>query len=181
MDDGPDQDPMVSSSRAIIVRPRSLTVPLNWIFLPGSSRTMLRSSRTISALKTADFWSVFWNDFWTGSSRTILDRPGTISVWQNPESKGFWQINYRPYRALISVVGFGDLLGYLSSLYVVDNFRYRQIGNAVAVPVARVLGYTLGLAWMKQSGDGHLMTLPPKFAFSDTVEQPSSSSSGIQQ
>ncbi|PKU63890.1 hypothetical protein MA16_Dca009874 [Dendrobium catenatum] len=29
-------------------------------------------------------------------SLPILDHPGTISAWQNPESKGFWQINYRP-------------------------------------------------------------------------------------
>ncbi|PKU83196.1 hypothetical protein MA16_Dca006596 [Dendrobium catenatum] len=78
-----------------------------------------------------------------GSSRPILDRHGTISVWQNPESKteiivlencpvrlefghivlddvAIGQDDQTKCRALISVVGFGDLLGYLSSLYVVN-------------------------------------------------------------
>ncbi|XP_057478976.1 DNA (cytosine-5)-methyltransferase CMT2-like isoform X3 [Actinidia eriantha] len=43
--------------------------------------------------------------------------------------------------------------------------RYRQIGNAVAVPVARALGYTLGMAIRKQTGSDPLRTLPPKFTF----------------
>ncbi|KAK3037663.1 hypothetical protein RJ639_030440 [Escallonia herrerae] len=42
--------------------------------------------------------------------------------------------------------------------------RYCQVGNAVSVPVARALGYTLGMAFRKQSTDGPLMTLPPKFS-----------------
>ncbi|KZV25539.1 DNA (cytosine-5)-methyltransferase CMT2 [Dorcoceras hygrometricum] len=41
--------------------------------------------------------------------------------------------------------------------------RYCQIGNAVSVPVARALGYALGMAYHKVSGDEPLMTLPPKF------------------
>lgn len=42
--------------------------------------------------------------------------------------------------------------------------RYIQVGNAVAVPVARALGYALATA-MKTEGplDGPLLTLPPKF------------------
>lgn len=44
--------------------------------------------------------------------------------------------------------------------------RYRQIGNAVAVPVSRALGFALATAWLKKSGDEPLMTLPPKFSFS---------------
>ncbi|KAH7835368.1 hypothetical protein Vadar_025504 [Vaccinium darrowii] len=43
--------------------------------------------------------------------------------------------------------------------------RYRQVGNAVAVPVARALGYAMGMASQKLSGNEPLMTLPPKFAF----------------
>ncbi|KAH6760891.1 chromomethylase 2 [Perilla frutescens var. frutescens] len=41
--------------------------------------------------------------------------------------------------------------------------RYCQIGNAVSIPVARALGYALGMAYRKAVGDGPLMTLPPKF------------------
>ncbi|THG09371.1 hypothetical protein TEA_013787 [Camellia sinensis var. sinensis] len=43
--------------------------------------------------------------------------------------------------------------------------RYCQVGNAVAVPVARALGYSLGIAVQKLGGNEPLMTLPPKFTF----------------
>lgn len=43
------------------------------------------------------------------------------------------------------------------------NSRYIQVGNAVAVPVARALGYALGLAAQGSVSDGPLFTLPPKF------------------
>ncbi|GLT80633.1 hypothetical protein SLA2020_520640 [Shorea laevis] len=48
--------------------------------------------------------------------------------------------------------------------------RYCQIGNAVAVPVARALGYALGMAFQKKSGDDPLMTLPPKFSLSNYIQ-----------
>uniref|UniRef100_A0A803KLX9 Cytosine-specific methyltransferase n=1 Tax=Chenopodium quinoa TaxID=63459 RepID=A0A803KLX9_CHEQI len=42
--------------------------------------------------------------------------------------------------------------------------RYIQVGNAVAVPVARALGYSLALAMASEGSlDGPVMTLPPKF------------------
>ncbi|XP_021898699.1 DNA (cytosine-5)-methyltransferase CMT3 isoform X2 [Carica papaya] len=41
--------------------------------------------------------------------------------------------------------------------------RYIQIGNAVAVPVARALGYTLGLAYQGLANDEPLFTLPERF------------------
>ena len=44
--------------------------------------------------------------------------------------------------------------------------RYCQIGNAVAVSVSRALGYTLGLACRKLSGNEPLVALPPKFSHS---------------
>nr|XP_043640111.1 DNA (cytosine-5)-methyltransferase CMT2-like isoform X2 [Erigeron canadensis] len=48
--------------------------------------------------------------------------------------------------------------------------RYRQVGNAVAVPVGRALGYTLGMAVQKLTGNEPLLTLPAKFAHSTTLE-----------
>ncbi|KAL6549805.1 hypothetical protein OROMI_020293 [Orobanche minor] len=42
--------------------------------------------------------------------------------------------------------------------------RYRQVGNAVSIPVGRALGYALGMAYGKAIGDEPLMTLPPKFS-----------------
>ncbi|KAM5548199.1 DNA (cytosine-5)-methyltransferase CMT3-like [Rosa sericea] len=38
--------------------------------------------------------------------------------------------------------------------------RYMQIGNAVAVPVSRALGYTLGLAYKGSAGEDSLFELP---------------------
>ncbi|KAK7360619.1 hypothetical protein VNO77_02626 [Canavalia gladiata] len=48
--------------------------------------------------------------------------------------------------------------------------RYCQIGNAVAVPVARALGYALGLAYRNLSGNEPLITLPPKFSHSNHLQ-----------
>ncbi|XP_057541333.1 DNA (cytosine-5)-methyltransferase CMT3-like isoform X2 [Amaranthus tricolor] len=48
--------------------------------------------------------------------------------------------------------------------------RYRQIGNAVAVSVAKALGYSLGKAVQKLSGNGPLMELPHKFSHMTAVE-----------
>lgn len=42
--------------------------------------------------------------------------------------------------------------------------KYCQIGNAVSAPVARALGYALGMASQKVSGDEPLVILPPKFS-----------------
>lgn len=41
--------------------------------------------------------------------------------------------------------------------------RYIQVGNAVAVPVARALGFSLGLAAKGSSSEQPLLTLPRKF------------------
>ncbi|XP_028105482.1 DNA (cytosine-5)-methyltransferase CMT2-like isoform X1 [Camellia sinensis] len=56
--------------------------------------------------------------------------------------------------------GFPDFYRFCGSV----KQRYRQVGNAVAVPVARALGYALGMAFRKRGGNEPLMTLPPKFA-----------------
>ncbi|CAN6478071.1 unnamed protein product [Victoria cruziana] len=41
--------------------------------------------------------------------------------------------------------------------------RYIQVGNAVAVPVARALGYALGMSFQKIANDQSVLILPPKF------------------
>ncbi|XP_059441430.1 DNA (cytosine-5)-methyltransferase CMT2 isoform X2 [Corylus avellana] len=48
--------------------------------------------------------------------------------------------------------------------------RYCQIGNAVSVPVARALGYALGLSFRKLSRDEPLTTLPPEFSHSNYLQ-----------
>jgi len=49
------------------------------------------------------------------------------------------------------------------------SYRYRKVGNAVAIPVAKALGYALGIASQKLIGKEPLMTLPPKFAYSNRL------------
>ncbi|KAK1314626.1 DNA (cytosine-5)-methyltransferase 1 [Acorus calamus] len=51
--------------------------------------------------------------------------------------------------------------------------RYIQVGNAVAVPVARGLGYALGMAVKGLNSEGHVMTLPQNFS---TLQRTESSS-----
>ncbi|XP_043691598.1 DNA (cytosine-5)-methyltransferase CMT3-like [Telopea speciosissima] len=51
--------------------------------------------------------------------------------------------------------------------------RYIQVGNAVAVPVARALGYALGLALQRNTDEQPLLILPPNFP--NYIERVSSS------
>ncbi|KAI3878529.1 hypothetical protein MKX03_023979 [Papaver bracteatum] len=56
-------------------------------------------------------------------------------------------------------------------LFGIVKQRYTQIGNAVAVPVGRALGYTLRLAIEKTSDGGQVVALPPSFSEFATVRQ----------
>ncbi|XP_057820390.2 DNA (cytosine-5)-methyltransferase CMT3 isoform X1 [Cryptomeria japonica] len=42
--------------------------------------------------------------------------------------------------------------------------RYTQVGNAVAIPVAKALGYVLGLAIQRKSSSSHMVELPSDFS-----------------
>ncbi|CAM8908621.1 unnamed protein product [Rhodiola kirilowii] len=57
------------------------------------------------------------------------------------------------------------LQGFLDyyKLYGPQKERYIQVGNAVAVPVARALGYALDLSFRGSAGSNHVFTLPDKF------------------
>ncbi|KAJ4753825.1 DNA (cytosine-5-)-methyltransferase family protein [Rhynchospora pubera] len=50
--------------------------------------------------------------------------------------------------------------------------RYIQVGNAVAVPVGRALGYGLGRAFLKIKSDGPVFSLPSNFSLVGQVPQP---------
>ena len=63
----------------------------------------------------------------------------------------------------------------LFSYVFIINFRYIQVGNAVAVPVSRALGYALGLAYQGVSSDEPLIKLPPRFP--NIIDKVSSESS----
>ncbi|XP_075503916.1 DNA (cytosine-5)-methyltransferase CMT3-like [Primulina tabacum] len=51
--------------------------------------------------------------------------------------------------------------------------RYIQVGNAVAVPVARALGYSLAMAMRGLSGEGPLFELPEDFPLNRNLPSPS--------
>lgn len=58
-----------------------------------------------------------------------------------------------------------------------DCNRYIQVGNAVAVPVARALGYCLGQAFLGESqGSEPLYELPASFTYVAGVAQAGASS-----
>lgn len=57
--------------------------------------------------------------------------------------------------------GFPDFYRFTGTL----KERYCQVGNAVAVPVGRALGYALGLAYQRLAGNEPLIKLPPNFSF----------------
>ncbi|KZV43016.1 DNA (cytosine-5)-methyltransferase CMT3 [Dorcoceras hygrometricum] len=50
--------------------------------------------------------------------------------------------------------------------------RYIQVGNAVAVPVARALGYSLAMAMRGSSGEGSLLRLPQEFPINRDLTSP---------
>ena len=51
-------------------------------------------------------------------------------------------------------------------IYIHKLYRYIQVGNAVAVPVGRALGYSLGLAMRQVPSSKPVMVLPNKFPLS---------------
>ncbi|KAL3626531.1 hypothetical protein CASFOL_030080 [Castilleja foliolosa] len=57
--------------------------------------------------------------------------------------------------------------------------RYIQVGNAVAVPVGRALGYSLALAFRGLSGDEPLLTLPEDYPMVNEVQSPSDGSDDV--
>ncbi|XP_058768023.1 DNA (cytosine-5)-methyltransferase CMT2-like isoform X1 [Vicia villosa] len=69
-------------------------------------------------------------------------------------------------REFARLQGFQDYYRFYGSVKA----RYRQIGNAVAVPVSRALGYALGIAHRKLVSNEHHMTLPSKFSLSNYLQ-----------
>lgn len=111
--------------------------------------------------------------WWDETLSTVLTAPDTHSkAIIHPEQDRVLTI-----RECARAQGFPDCYRFCGSI----KDRYRQIGNAVAVPVSRALGYTLGMAMMKQGGDDPLTTLPPKFSLSYMPQQISSSSSVVEE
>ncbi|XP_057971701.1 DNA (cytosine-5)-methyltransferase CMT2-like isoform X2 [Malania oleifera] len=100
--------------------------------------------------------------WWDETVPTVLCRPDPHSqAVLHPEQDRMLTI-----RENARLQGFPDYYEFCGNI----KGRYCQIGNAVAIPVARALGYALGMAVQKLSGDEPLMTLPPKFSHSTTLQ-----------
>ncbi|KAM0934075.1 putative DNA (cytosine-5-)-methyltransferase [Dioscorea sansibarensis] len=99
--------------------------------------------------------------WWDETVATVLTAPDMhYQVIIHPEQDRVLTI-----RECARVQGFPDYYKFCGTI----RDRYRQIGNAVAAPVGRALGYALALAWLKQSGGGPVVTLPSKFSYSHTL------------
>ncbi|XP_059624964.1 DNA (cytosine-5)-methyltransferase CMT2-like isoform X2 [Cornus florida] len=106
--------------------------------------------------------------WWDETVPTVLCRPDPHSqAILHPEQDRVLTI-----RECARLQGFPDYYQFCGDV----KERYCQVGNAVSVPVARALGYALGMAVRKLSGDEPLMTLPPKFSHSTTIQLLQSSS-----
>ncbi|KMT16724.1 hypothetical protein BVRB_3g050080 [Beta vulgaris subsp. vulgaris] len=94
--------------------------------------------------------------WWDETIPTLLTRPDVHNqVILHPEQDRV--LTVREYARL---QGFPDYYRFCGSV----KERYCQIGNAVAISVSKALGYSLGMAVQKLTGEGPLVTLPAKFS-----------------
>ncbi|KAG7023880.1 DNA (cytosine-5)-methyltransferase CMT3, partial [Cucurbita argyrosperma subsp. argyrosperma] len=94
-------------------------------------------------------------------------------VCQIPKRKG---ANFRDLPGVRHLGGYGGTRQCLQLLLGQSlTTRYIQVGNAVAVPVARALGYSLGMAFQGLAADEAVFSLPKKFP--NIVKQQSFASS----
>ncbi|GAB4858193.1 hypothetical protein Ancab_009590 [Ancistrocladus abbreviatus] len=106
--------------------------------------------------------------WWDETVPTVLTRPDPHNqAILHPE-----QDRVLTVREVARLQGFPDYYRFCGDV----KERYCQLGNAVAIPVGRALGYVLGMAVQKLTGDSPLMTLPPKFSHTTTIELLQSSS-----
>ncbi|KAH9612715.1 hypothetical protein KSS87_000485 [Heliosperma pusillum] len=100
--------------------------------------------------------------WWDETVPTLLTRPDPhCQAILHPEQDRVLTI-----REFARLQGFPDYYKFCGSV----KERYCQVGNAVAVSVAKALGYAMATAVQKLVGNGTLMTLPPKFSHTTTVE-----------
>ncbi|KAH7668771.1 DNA (cytosine-5-)-methyltransferase protein [Dioscorea alata] len=144
---------------------------------PSKERILLPSGRPLVPDYALNFWEgksvrPFGRLWWDETVPTVLTVPDAHhQAVLHPEQDRILTI-----RETARIQGFPDYYRFSGTV----KERYRQIGNAVAVPVSKALGYAMGLAWLKQSGDEPLLTLPSNFALSNKVLQLSSSPSEVQ-
>ncbi|KAG1338412.1 hypothetical protein COCNU_04G007180 [Cocos nucifera] len=136
-------------------------------FDPTMERILLPSGKPLVPDYAMNYWEgkslrPFGRLWWDEIVPTVLTIPDAHSqVILHPE-----QDRVLTVRECARLQGFPDYYRFCGTV----RERYRQIGNAVAVPVSRALGYAMALAWLKKSGDEPLMTLPPNFSLSHKLQ-----------
>ncbi|XP_021762072.1 DNA (cytosine-5)-methyltransferase CMT2-like isoform X1 [Chenopodium quinoa] len=106
--------------------------------------------------------------WWDETVPTVLTKPDLHSqIILHPDQDRVLTI-----RECARLQGFPDFFRFYGT---VKDRLYCQVGNAVSVSVAKALGYSLGMAAQKLTGNGPLMTLPPKFAHITVAEHLKSS------
>ncbi|KAJ0989886.1 hypothetical protein J5N97_008242 [Dioscorea zingiberensis] len=134
---------------------------------PKMERVLLPSGKPLVPdyalnLRQGKFSRCFGRLWWDETVATVLTTPDThYQAILHPEQDRVLTI-----RESARLQGFPDYYRFCGTI----KERYRQVGNAVAFPVARALGYALALSWLKQSGVEPLMTLPPKFSYLHTLQ-----------
>ncbi|KAL9225077.1 hypothetical protein vseg_001043 [Gypsophila vaccaria] len=133
--------------------------PVSDIRLPSGRQLVPDYAINFSDGKSLRPFARLW---WDETVPTLLTRPDLhCQAILHPEQDRVLTI-----REFARLQGFPDYYRFCGSI----KERYCQIGNAVAVPVARALGYAMVMAVQKLTGQGTLMTLPPKFSHTTTAE-----------
>ncbi|CAO2819693.1 unnamed protein product [Amaranthus hypochondriacus] len=129
---------------------------LDTVFLPSGWPMVPEYAFTFEQGKSKRPFARLW---WDENVATIVTYPNCHSqAVLHPE-----QDRVLTVRECARLQGFPDNYRFCGTV----KKRYRQVGNAVAVPVAKALGYALGMASQRLIGKEPLLTLPPKFAYSN--------------
>ncbi|GAB2230274.1 hypothetical protein Drorol1_Dr00014533 [Drosera rotundifolia] len=132
--------------------------PATEVLLPSGKPTIPDYALTFEQGKSKKPFARLW---WDETLPTILTTPNCHSQkLLHPE-----QDRVLTVRECARLQGFPDYYRFCGTV----KKRYRQIGNAVPIPVGRALGYAMGMAYQKLAGRERLMKLPPNFAYSHTL------------
>ncbi|XP_051137815.1 DNA (cytosine-5)-methyltransferase CMT3-like [Andrographis paniculata] len=133
-----------------IVRPDPAMTP---VMLPTGRPLVPDSVYTFEGGKSKRPYARVW---WDETVSTVVTYPHIrAQAWLHPEQDRCLTI-----RECARLQGFPDYYRFCGSV----KDRYCQVGNAVSIPVARALGYALGMAFQRVIGDEPLMILPPEYS-----------------
>ncbi|KAH9299402.1 hypothetical protein KI387_031084, partial [Taxus chinensis] len=134
--------------------------PDNSVELDLENRVLLSSGKPLVpdyavALQQGRSSRPFGRIWWDEIMGTVFTSPEPHSqITIHPEQDRVLTI-----RETARIQGFPDYYKFFGTV----KSRYMQVGNAVAIPVAKALGYELGLAIQKKCATSHVVELPSNF------------------